>query len=424
MIYDICIIGGGASGLTAAIAAGRAGASVLITERLPQIGKKILATGNGRCNLSNRQIMRSNLRKVTENDSYRLADSGFARNVLSRFDADDTVAFFQSIGLLVHARGDLLYPMSDQAGAVADAMKWALAGMKNVDIRTDTAVTSCSLSKADDGPGCFKILAGSSCFYSRKLILACGSPAGYNVKDADTGCRIAKSFGHSIKDPLPALCALKCEDPLFSRCAGVRVNGSIRLQIDGEAAAEDRGELQITAYGISGIPVFQVSRYASIALAQKKKVVAHLDLLPDHTEESLIQMILKLSALQPAYQIRMILSGILNQKLAAGLLKAAGIDSQLLPANMGEKQLKKLACMIKDYTAVIRGTNGFDQSQTSTGGVSIDEVNPENMSSRRIPGLYITGELLDVDAICGGYNLQWAWATGYLAGTDAGRCFS
>ena len=424
MIYDICIIGGGASGLTAAIAAGRAGASVLIAESLPKTGKKILATGNGRCNLSNRLIRRANLRTLMENDSYRLEKPEFAIRVLSAFDADDAAAFFKSVGVMVHEKGNLVYPMSDQAAAVADAMKWALAGMKNVDVKTDTPVTGCSPSKADDGSRIFRIRTNKAVFFSRKLILSCGSPAGYKAKDPNTGYRIAESMGHTVIKPLPALCALKCEDPVFQRCAGVRINACVRLQINGITASEDTGELQITSYGISGIPVFQVSRYASVALSRKEKVIVHLDFLPDQTEDSLLKMICSLSDLQPAYQIRMILSGILNQKLASALLQAAGMDSQLLPAKIKEKQLRKLVHMIKDYTAAINGTNGFDQAQSCTGGVRIDEVDPEDMSSLKMPGLYITGELLDVDGICGGYNLQWAWATGYLAGNKAGRSFT
>lgn len=421
MIYDICIIGGGASGLTAAIAAGRAGASVLIAERLPQIGKKILATGNGRCNLSNRLIRRKNLEKLTENGSYRLDQPEFAVRVLSKFDADDTVAFFESLGVMVHDKGDLIYPLSDQAGTVSDAFKWALAGMKNVDIKTDAVVLACSREKASDGSYFFKIVMDKFICCSRQLILAAGSPAGYKAKETNNSCQIAKSFGHHIHEPLPALCALKSDDPLFARCAGVRLNALVRLQVGKTIAAQDQGEVQITSYGISGIPVFQVSRFASLALAGRQKVTAHLDMLPDVTEEALMEMILKLSHFQPGYHIRMILSGILNQKLAAALIIKAGIDSQQAPAKLKEKELKKLVRMIKDYTAVITGTNTFEQAQSSAGGVSIDEIDPDSLSSRMVPGLYIVGELLDVDGICGGYNLQWAWATGYIAGNSAGR---
>lgn len=424
MIYDICIIGGGASGLTAAIAAGRAGASVLIAERLPQIGKKILATGNGRCNLSNRQIRRYNLKNLAENGSYHLENPEFASRVLSEFDADDASDFFRSIGVMVHAKGDLLYPLSDQAGTVADAFKWALAGIKKADIKTNAEVSGCSRVKTADGSFAFKIIMGQEICYSRNLILASGSPAGYKAGDPNISCQIARSLGHHIHEMKPALCALKCKDPLFVSCAGVRVNALVRLQVDKSVVARDQGEVQITSYGISGIPVFQVSRFASIALSGQQKVTAHLDLLPEYTAKALMQMILTLAGFQPDYHIRMILSGILNQKLAAALLKKAGIDSQKLPAQLNEKELHKLVGMIKDYTAVITGTNTFEQAQSAAGGVSIDEVDPKDLSSRLVPGLYIVGELLDVDGICGGYNLQWAWATGYIAGSSAGRRFT
>lgn len=424
MIYDICIIGGGASGLTAAIAAGRAGASVLIAERLPQIGKKILATGNGRCNLSNRLIRRSNLKTLAKEGSYRLEKPDFAASVLSKFDADDTADFFQSLGVMVHTRGDLVYPLSDQAGTVADAFKWAIAGMKNIDIKTNATVMNCSRIKQADGSVVFKIVMKEGVCYSRQLILAAGSPAGYKAKEVNNSCQIAKSLGHHIHEPLPALCGLRCTDPLFAQCAGVRINAVVTLQVDKTIASRDQGEVQITSYGISGIPVFQVSRFASIALTRGQKVTAHLDMLPDADEESLMEMILHLARLQPSYHIRMILSGILNQKLAAALIHKAGIDSQQAPAKLKEKELKKLVHMIKDYTAVIDGTNSFEQAQSCAGGVLIDEIDPEDLSSRLVPGLYIIGELLDVDGICGGYNLQWAWATGYIAGTSAGRRFS
>ncbi len=421
MIYDICIIGGGASGLTAGIAAARQGASVLIAERASKVAGKIFATGNGRCNLSNASIRREDLKDLVSKNIYRSDDPDFVLRVLERFDVSDTVDFFRSIGVVTHRRDELLYPCSDQAASVADALKWALAGLKNVDIRTDTQVTGITPGKLNKGIRGFRIQTLKDTYYSRKVILSAGSPAGLKPSENINIYTLASGLGHTIIPAVPALCGIRCRSGFFSDTAGVRVNGKLTLYIDGQPSASDLGEIQLTAYGVSGIPAFQISRFAAKALADNRETVIHMDLFPDHSEAEIREMILDIARSQPSYQMRMVLSGIMNRKLASALIRLCGIDAGIKAGEVTGCQMDELVRLMRDLTVKVTGVNPFEQAQSCAGGVSTREISPADLSSKVVKGLYLTGEMMDVDGICGGFNLQWAWATGYLAGTAAGR---
>lgn len=413
MVYDVCIIGGGASGLAAGIAARREGASVLILERMDKAGRKILATGNGKCNLTNTVI----IKKHIPSDAYRCTQKQFPAKVLSAFDAEDTLAFFESIALYTKDKNGYVYPASEQASAVCDALKWALAEQK-ASMITDADVLHIRYQPTKH---CFIIETHKQTYTGRKLILATGGQSTKSLGSNGSGYTLSRQLGHRILPVVPALCALRCSEKFFKDLAGIRIQGKVHLFADGCPMAEDRGEIQLTNYGISGIPVFQVSRYAAYGLEKGQEVTAILDFMPDMVPEELLNRLLKQSKNHPDWTMGMILSGMLNKKLSSCLLKLCHCTADRPGKDTNRSLWQKIVSQIKRTKVHITGTNGFEQSQVSAGGVDTREVNAWNLSSKKIPGLYIVGELLDVDGICGGYNLQWAWSTGILAGTDAGR---
>lgn len=437
MLYNIVIIGAGASGLMAAIAAARSGASVLIIERQNQAGKKLLVTGNGKCNLTNAGIDREKICQLIRKEQvYRGKDPVFAGKVLSMFDWKDTCSIFRAMGLMTAEKGDLIYPASMQAVSVQNALRWKLAEYKNVDVLTDC--TAGSVSVSEDGIFCVKTDKGR--IRCEKLIIAAGSHAGI-IQDTDNkkgrkkgspasddkrkadGYSLCKSLGHPVLPVRPALCALRCRESYFRSLAGVRIHAGIKLMAGSKVLSEDIGELQLTDYGISGIPVFQVSRYATAddTGRLRENLTAELDLMPEHSEKDIYDFIHDSLSSNPSYNIRMILSGILNKKLADVTSDAAGFKADHPAGRMGDNAVRALAKKIKYFRVSIIGTADFGKAQVCAGGCDTDCIDPEDMSSKIVKGLYITGELLDIDGICGGYNLQWAWATGYLAGSAAGK---
>lgn len=415
MIYDVCIIGGGASGLAAAIAARREGAAVLVLERLDRIGKKLLATGNGKCNMTNTRIRR---RRVTE-DAYRSSQKHFAQKVLEGFDAADTIDFFESLGLYTRDKDGYIYPLAEQAAVVLDVLRFELDELR-ADIVTGEAVTRIQILQNGSGKGRFLITAGRNTYRSHRLILAAGGQSNKALGSDGSGYKLCRMLGHRILPVVPALCALKCREKFFKELAGVRVQGSVSLHIGGQPSAWDKGELQLTAYGISGIPVFQVSRYAAYGLLRHQNVTAVLDFMPEVSHGELTDRLCTQMKKHPGRRVSMILSGFLNKKLAVCLTKLWH-DGDTVCKRVNRQAVKGLVDLIKGLQVQIIDTNGFEQSQVTAGGVDTREVNASDLSSRITYGLYITGELLDVDGICGGYNLQWAWATGILAGRAAGR---
>lgn len=400
MKADIIVIGGGASGLAAAICAARQGASVLILERMARIGKKLLATGNGKCNYTNRFI---------DVHCYHSRKLSVVREILESFDEREAEAFFMELGILPKVKDGYVYPNSMQAASVLDALRFELERL-GVHIITENEVKAV-LPK---GKG-FQIQGGNTVYHCRRVIFACGGKASEKLGSNGSGYAMLKSLGHRIIPVVPALTGLKAKEKFYKKLAGIRVEAAISLVVDDEIIDEHRGEVQLAEYGISGIPVFQVSGQAAYSLLKGQRVRCMLDFFPDQTEEALVRLLEKRQRQFLGRPIEVFETGFLNRKLIHECLWLAGGSQSSLP------EMKALAGVLKHFPATILESRGYDFAQVCAGGVDLNEICPRNCESVLHPGLYIVGELLDADGICGGYNLQWAWSTGCLAGTAAGK---
>lgn len=418
---QVIIIGGGASGLAAGIAAAMEGAQVTILEHMDRVGKKILSTGNGRCNMTNLSV---------REEHYRCSQRQFPMKVLDRFSVWDTLTFFDEIGVITKSKNGYIYPNSEQASAVLDALRLE-AAHQGVEVITECHVISIIPSGRSNGKGKqpekpegkkagFQVLTDKGTFSCSRVILAAGSKAAPVTGSDGSGYELAKALGHRIITPLPALVQLRCQGAFLKQLAGIRCEAVVKLKSEGKILAADNGELQLTDYGVSGIPTFQISRYASVALHQGRKVSVVLDFLPAKSMEETRRFISQ-RARTMAYRIAGdFLTGVLNKKLAVVLLKQSRISAEEPVSGIDAERLHQLIQNIKQFEMPVTATNSFEQAQVCCGGVDTREVKPETMESRLVPGLYLAGEILDVDGICGGYNLQWAWSTGIIAGRCAG----
>ena len=400
----VAVIGGGASGMMAAVTAASEGARVILLEHKDRIGKKILSTGNGRCNFTNIH---------QEPICYHSEDPLFPWEVVERFNAQAVISFFFQLGVYSKNRNGYIYPNSDQASAVLDAFRMELDRLK-VEIRTGVECREIRPGKKG-----FTVLTDQGPVRADRVILCAGSKAAPTTGSDGSGYDLAKKLGHRILPVLPALTALKCEEKFFKSIAGVRANGSVSIWSGGECIAKDTGEIQLTDYGISGIPVFQVSRYASKLLYEKKETDAVLDFMPDFTKTQTDAFLRARAKTRPDKSAEMFLIGLFHKKLCDLWIRLSEIPRQRKAGELTEDEIARLTSLIKEFRVRVRETNPYDKAQVCCGGVDTREVNPETLESVYVPGVYFAGEILDVDGMCGGYNLTFAWASGYVAGKAA-----
>lgn len=400
----VAVIGGGASGMMAAVTAASEGTRVILLEHKDRIGKKILSTGNGRCNFTNIH---------QEPICYHSEDPMFPWEVVERFNAQAVISFFLQLGVYSKNRNGYIYPNSDQASAVLDAFRMELDRLK-VEIRTGVECREIRPGKKG-----FTVLTDQGPVRADRVILCAGSKAAPTTGSDGSGYDLAKKLGHRILPVLPALTALKCEEKFFKSIAGVRANGSVSIWSGGVCIAKDTGEIQLTDYGISGIPVFQVSRYASKLLYEKKEMDAVLDFMPDFTKEQTNAFLRARAKTRPDKSAEMFLIGLFHKKLCDLWIRLSEIPRQRKAGELTEDEIARLTDLIKEFRVRVRETNPYDKAQVCCGGVDTREVNPETLESVYVPGVYFAGEILDVDGMCGGYNLTFAWASGYVAGKAA-----
>ena len=420
MAKKVIVAGGGASGLVAAVTAAENGARVTVLEHKDRVGKKILMTGNGKCNLTNMSDVHG---KYYSSDTASLEQ---IYDTLVRFDAQETRKFFQRLGLYTKEKRDGgVYPVSEQASIVLDVLRSA-CGRLGVTIRTDCALTAVLPKKNGSIARVMQEGRNAQEIAYDRLILATGGKAAPVSGSDGSGYALAKSLGHRIIEPLPALVQLRCEGGFFKALSGVRAQGTVRLLIDGTEIAAETGELQLTDYGISGIPVFQLSRLASRALYDGKRCEASLDFisyifgsnaLDSRKIDSKIEENMNFF---PDKTVEEYLSGLVHKKIAAVVCKQNGIAAGVTIRQAGEEKVRRCIKLLSDFRVRVAAPKSFDSAQVCCGGVALQEVD-EHFMSRRCHGLYLAGELLDCDGICGGFNLQWAWATGHIAGEAAAR---
>ncbi len=401
---EIVVIGGGASGLMASIAAARQGAKVTLLEKNKQTGRKLLATGNGRCNFTNRN---------QELSHYRSRNPELAEQILHAFPMEETVSFFEELGILVKDRSGCLYPGSGQAESVAKIL-WLEAQRLRVKIACDTEALS--VEKKENR---FLIRTKGWVYEADAVILACGSRTAPKTGSTGDGYRFAEALGHRIIAPLPALTGLYASEKDCERLAGVRTEAKVSLLIEGNIFMEEEGEVQFASYGLSGIPVFQLSRYVSRALEDGKTCEIRLDILPSYTQEQIEEALRKKQRHTGKRTGTDILLGMFPEKLSRIFLERAGISLKKKGQDWEEKDYQRLSGQIKGLSFTITRCRGYEQAQVCTGGVPLTELKGITMESALVFGLYFAGELLDVDGACGGYNLQWAWTSGFLAGIHA-----
>lgn len=403
----IAVIGGGASGMTAAITAARQGAEVILFEKNDRVGKKLLATGNGKCNLSNIEFSM---------DQFYCSDKEKLQKIFDRFSPWDTVSFFESMGLMVKEKNKGLYPYSEQASAVLDILRMELTRNK---VHVITGAEIEKVIRQDKSVFEIKDKTGRNYVFDR-LILCSGSGAG--LKSAgQSGYGIARKFGHRVIPVVPGLAALKSDEKFCKALGGVRCNAKLTLMIDGEPKAEESGEVQFTEYGISGIPVFQFSRQAAYALKDKKEVNVFTDFFRDQTEQSFPFFVRLRYESSKEKTLEDFLTGTLNKKINMVLIKRSGLKPGMTAEEAGYEKILQLMQMSRKFPIHIYDVNTMDNAQVCAGGVDLEEIDL-SMESLLVPGLYFAGEIVDVDGKCGGYNLQWAWSSGYVAGMSAAGC--
>lgn len=386
----VVIIGGGASGMMAAIQAARTGAAVTLLEHNEKPGKKILATGNGRCNLTN---------LVQEPSRYRSSQPDFPWKIITQYPLEDTLAFFSELGIYTKDRNGWVYPYSDQAAGVAQVLELEARHQK-VKIKTTEEVTD--ILRED---GQYLVKTATWQYPCDSVIISCGSSASNVEGSSTTGYELAEKLGHTVVKPLPSLCGIRGKDNYYAKWAGSRMDGRITLEIDGETVGEEQGEILFTEYGISGIGVFQLSRYAVRGTDEGKIATYHLDLLPQLTKEELVKLLLDRQQAGSYKNPQELLIGLLPRKMIDVLVKKT-------------YEPEKIAERLKDWQVPVKGAYALQQAQICSGGVDPRELT-EQLESRLHPGIYFTGEVIDVDGPCGGYNLQWAWSSGAVAGRAA-----
>lgn len=418
MKRKIGIVGGGAAGMTAAVFAAGQGADVTLFEGNDRLGKKILATGNGKCNLGNMDLSA---------EKYCSANPELLQGYLERFGTNETIEFFRTLGLLIKQKNGYLYPVSEQASSVLDALRYEIgryAAESNgtergsIQLRLQTHIDRIERDRKNK---CVRLMCGKQSYSFEKVILTCGGKAARATGSDGSGYKLAGMLGHSLIPVVPALVQLRCSEEWFPSVSGVRADAALSLLQGSKVLTAERGELQLTDYGISGIPVFQLSRKVNYILREQKEVIIKIDFLPDFTGEDFADKLIK-ARVSPdrCGTVEEYFTGMLNKKLMNLFIRLAGLKPSEPVSKVSPEKLSQVYALCRELTVHVTGSNSFENAQVCAGGVPLTEVT-EELESRFAPGVFFAGELLDVDGRCGGYNLQWAWCSGYLAGTAAAQ---
>ena len=397
---EVVIVGGGASGLTAAITAARNGKDVTIIERNNKCGKKILITGNGRCNFWN----------TDENLSHFHSSNS---NLLKEFITDERknsiLKFFDSLGLAYKTKNGYYYPFSNQAFTVENTL---LSECKKLNIKIINDITVEKIIKKD----CFIINPDKEKITAKNIIIATGSKAAPKTGSDGLGYEISKSLGHNIITPLPSLVQLKADEPYFKNWSGIRTDVKVNLLINHKYIKSETGEVQLTNYGLSGICIFNLSGETAKALNQNKNVIISINFIPFASNPKIFLQTLNKNSYHKT--ISELLEGILHYKLVDIIIKKTHLKRDLLLNTLTDNELNNLIKTLTDFHIEILDTHTLDHAQVCSGGIPLTEINSKTLESLKVKNLYFTGEIIDIDGDCGGYNLGWAWMSGIIAGKN------
>lgn len=398
-VWDFAIIGGGASGMAAAIASSENGENVLLIEKNDSLGKKISASGNGRCNLMNR------------NPPVYYGDSSFAASVIQKIGPDQLRFFWNKLGLyLSEDHEGRIYPFTYQSVSVNNVLK---LGLKANHVHIVLQTTAQKISREKD---CFHIICDKDTFKAKRVLIAAGGPAAAKLGGTDSGYSLLASFGHTIIPPDSALCSLYTDEKSISGLSGIRVRCAVSLfDADNNLLHQEKGEVLFSDTGISGICVLQCARFVSVGCRVQINFVYSLF---ENTDD-IISALVKQKEIISGFPIQALLYGILLPKLSYAVMKQAQIEMRNRTVeDLSFEEIKKIAYTLSHYSVQIKGKKGLEDSQVTAGGAKCDEFCSDSMESRLIPGLYASGEVLNIDGDCGGYNLMFAFASGIIAGSN------
>lgn len=413
--YDVAIVGGGASGLMTAVALAknRTKQKIVILEHHKRTGRKLMATGNGRCNLSNENI---------NNSSYHGTAKESALNIFKEYNCNYITTYFKEIGLITSSDIEgRVYPVSNNVSSVFDSMRNYIS-TKGITEMCETTVNHIEKNKRGYVLNCSNNLK----IFAKAVVLACGGKASSKLSTDGAGYLLLKELGVKVSPIMPSLTMVKCADKSLNLLKGLRIKGNASLVADGKLIDTQKGEIQFSSGSLSGICIFQLSRFVNEYFVCKtvngvkaKSIKIILDIMPGYSKEECSKLIAERISFMGNYPIENFFDGLLHKKAGTVILKECGInDFSRKTATLTKKEIEKLATILKKWEFTPVGQSDFENAQVTAGGAYADEIDFSSMESKRNKNLYIIGELVDLDGICGGYNLHWAWCSGIIAANN------
>ncbi len=404
--YNVAIVGGGASGLMAAVELAKSGKGlkVAVFEHHSKVGRKLMATGNGRCNLTNKNLTVNSYRGGTE----------YLESVLQKYNSNYITNYFSDIGLVTYADDQgRVYPLSNNVSSVYDCIT-DYAFSKGVDCYCDVTVKKIIPEKKG-----YTLLSDDYRIFAENVILACGGKASAKLSTDGLGYNLLKSLDISVTNIMPSLVQVPCSNRCLTNLKGLRVKGEISLEIGNKIIGKESGEIQFAKGALSGISVFQLSGYVSEYFRHKKNkdnIAFYLDLMPNSTAQECLELLKSRANSLHWYKLSNFFDGFLHKRVASALYSECGIkDIQRTASTLTKNEITRLAHCIKGWKFTPTNAGEFDNAQVTSGGASCKEIDFNSCQSKKYSHLYIVGELVDVDGICGGYNLHWAWSSGIMA---------
>jgi hypothetical protein len=412
--YDVIVLGGGASGMVAAIFAKRSGKKVLLIEKNKELGRKILTTGNGRCNISNENVVDD----YRTGEHYNGENPKFVISALNQFGLADTKEFFQDLGVeFVEEDEGRLFPASNQAQSVLDVLSYELEQLK-VKVITENTVKTLFYQGKEDKKERFSLeITDGRKFSCKNLSLAVGGKTYPNFGSTGDGYDYAKELRHSIIEPFPVYTGLEVDSQLYHWLQGTKLEVGIEAFSKGESIGSNVGTIMFSHYGLSAPVVLELSRKISYLMnIEKTQVELEINFLPGIPKEDLEEFLIKRWARFPQKSLARSFDGLLPKKIFPMIMRVEGIDKEITCSEVTVDLRKEIVKLLSEYRVKVTGVRGFEEAHFTGGGVDTKEINPKTLESKITPGLYFCGEILDIDGECGGYNLQWAWTSGAVVG--------